>query len=159
MAETKADDAPGWRGEGKLSYMLSQGNSETETLGSKAKAIYNGDRWRGTGTAEALNSSNKEVRSAEKYFASLQLDFKFDQDSYLFSLLEHEDDRFSGFHYQTSLTAGFGQTLLDNETHKLSFEAGPGYRRSEIEDGDSVEEEIVVRAALNYSCTLVNQPR
>ena len=73
MAETKADDAPGWRGEGKLSYMLSQGNSETETLGSKAKAIWR-DRWRGTGTAEALNSSNRrsgQLKSILRHCSSI----------------------------------------------------------------------------------------
>ncbi|MBK8971356.1 MAG: DUF481 domain-containing protein [Hahellaceae bacterium] len=154
LAQKKAENAPGWAGEGKLTYMLSQGNSDTETLGSKAKAVYNGDRWRGTGAGEALNSSSKGERTAEKYFASMQLDLKFDQDRYLFTLLEHEDDRFSGFHYQTSLTAGFGQTVFDNDRHKLAFEAGPGYRRSEIEEGDSVEEEVVVRAAVDYRLKL-----
>jgi putative salt-induced outer membrane protein len=152
LAEAEATGAADklWSGEVSLAYILSNGNSENETLGTKSKVIRNGDKWRGTGRFDAVNSSSEEERTAEKYFVSGQLDNKLDDVSYLFTLLEHEDDRFSGFHYQTSLTVGYGRTFIDDGIHKLSAEVGPGYRRSEVEAGDSLDEEAVIRAAVDY---------
>lgn len=144
----------GWTGEASLTYILNNGNTEGETFGAKAKAVRDYEKWRVTGKLEGLNQSNETGRTGEKYFASAKLDRKLDEDSYLFALLEHEDDRFSGFHYQTSFTAGYGQTVIDNDAHKLSLEGGPGYRRSEVEAGDHVEEEGFVRGALDYKWTV-----
>ena len=147
-----AEESKGpWSAEASLTYILNNGNTESETFGGKAKGIYDGEVWRVTGKLEGVNNSDENGRTGEKYFASAKLDRKFDEVSYIFALVEHEDDRFSGFHYQTTFTFGYGRTVIDNETHKLSLEGGPGYRRSEIVEGDRVEEEAVLRGALDYA--------
>ena len=147
-----AEESKGpWSAEASLTYILNNGNTESETFGGKAKGIYDGEVWRTTAKLEGVNTSDEDGRTGEKYFVSAKLDRKLDSMSYIFALVEHEDDRFSGFHYQTTFTAGYGRTVIDNDVHKLSLEAGPGYRRSEIIEGDHVEEEGVLRGALDYA--------
>lgn len=145
-----AEEAKEWTGEASLTYILNRGNTSGETFGGKVKTVGDWEKWRVTGKLEGLNQSDESGRTGEKYFASAKLDRKLDEVSYIFALLEHDDDRFSGFHYQTSVTGGYGRTVLDDDTHKLSLEAGPGYRRSEVEVGDKVQEEAFARAAANY---------
>ncbi len=44
--------------------------------------------------------------------------------------------------------------MIDEEAHKLALEVGPGYRRSEVEETDKLEEEGFVRGALDYKWTI-----
>lgn len=152
MAEDAKDGV--WSGEASLTYILNRGNTEGETFGGKAKTVGDWLKWRVTGKLEGLNQSDDTGRTGERYFGSAKLDRKFSEVSYVFVLLEHEDDRFSGYHYQTSLSAGYGRTVINSDAHKLSLEGGPGYRRSEVEANDKLEEEGFVRGALDYKWTI-----
>lgn len=149
-----AEEPKEWSGEASLTYIVHNGNTNGETFGGKAKTVGDWEEWRVTGKLEGLNQSDESGRTGEKYFASGKLDRKLDKVSYIFALLEHEDDRFSGYHYQTSATVGYGRTVLNNDAHKLAIEAGPGYRRSEVELGDKLEEEAFARFALDYKWTI-----
>ena len=153
-AALAAEPQDEWTGEVSLTYLVNNGNTEGETFGGKAKAVRDWMNWRVTTRLEGVNQSDENGRTGEKYFGSAKLDRKLDEVSYIYTLLEHEDDRFSGYHYQTSLSLGYGRTVLDDDVHKLSLEAGPGYRRSEVEQGDKLEEEGFVRGALGYKWTI-----
>ncbi len=150
MAEGNASDKKLWSGEVGVSFISNNGNTDSQNLGVKARAIRDGSVWRNTYKLESLNEETDDVRSAEKYFASAKFDRKLSEIDYLFGLIEHEDDRFSGYDYQTSITAGYGRKLLTSDAHKLEMEVGPGYRRSEIKGDNDVEEEGTLRGALNY---------
>ncbi len=149
-----ADTQDEWTGDVSLTYLVNNGNTEGETFGGKAKALRDWQKWRVTTKLEGINQSDENGRTGEKYFGSAKLDRKFSEVSYIYALLEHEDDRFSGYHYQTSFSLGYGRTVINEDAHKLSLEAGPGYRRSEVEEGDKLEEEGFVRAALAYKWTI-----
>lgn len=139
-----------WSGEASLTYLLKNGNTESSTLGAKLRAEQDLPRFRFTYRLEGSNQETEEVRTEEKYFAATKADWKFWEHTYTFILLEHEDDRFAGYDYQTTLSAGLGHTALDTDTHKLSLEFGPGYRRTKV-TADDVNEETTARAALNYA--------
>ena len=62
-----------------------------------------------------------------------------------------ERDRFSGFDYQGSASAGLGYRLMDSEHTKLQLEAGPGYSRERETATQAVIEDRIGRFALNYS--------
>lgn len=143
-----------WTGDVSLTYLVNNGNTEGETFGGKAKALRDWQKWRVTTKLEGINQSDESGRTGEKYFGSAKLDRKFGDASYIYGLLQHEDDRFSGYHYQTSVSLGYGQTVIDSDIHQLALEAGPGYRRSEVEQGDKLEEEGFVRGALAYKWTI-----
>lgn len=149
-----ADAKDSWTGDVSATYIVNNGNTNGETFGGKAKAVGNWQKWRVTTRLEGVNQSDENGRTGEKYFGSAKLDRKLSDVSYVYTLLEHEDDRFSGYHYQTSLSAGYGRTVMDTDVHKLSLEGGPGYRRSEVERGDKLDEEGFIRGALAYKWTI-----
>lgn len=149
-----AEESKAWTGEASLAYIINNGNTKGETFGAKVKTVGDWQSWRVTAKLDGLNQSNETGRTGERYFASGKLDRKFDEASYMFALLEHTDDRFSGYHYQTSLTVGYGRTVIDSDKHNLSIEVGPGYRRSEVEMGDKLAEEGFGRAALDYKWSI-----
>lgn len=149
-AEDDKSDKKLWSGEVGLSFISNNGNTSSQNLGVKARAIRDGSVWRNTYKLESLNEETDDVRSAEKYFASAKFDRKLSEIDYVFGLIEHEDDRFSGYDYQASFTAGYGRKLIQNDVHTLEMEVGPGYRRSGIMGDNDVEEEGTLRGALNY---------
>lgn len=155
-----AEDAENklWAGEANLAYIDSSGNTESTNINFRSKATRDGEEWRNiykleasneTGEQTDANGNEKEVRTAEKYFASAKAEYKMGEKSYLFSLLEYTDDRFSGYDYEASVTFGYGRDILKGDVHELSADAGLGYRKSELETGD-VQEEAVVRLGALY---------
>lgn len=146
------DDEPPrlWEGEANLSYIDRAGNTNSTNADFRGQAIRNGIDWRNTYKLEASNEYAEEERTAEKYFASGKADYKIDDKSYLFALLEYTNDNFSGFEYESSAVFGYGRDFLRTEKHDLSADAGLGYRRSELEDTGDIEEEAVLRLGLVY---------
>ena len=145
-ATALAEDKPapkGWTGEVGLSYIESAGNSKSTSFNGKSKAVRDIEHWRYTLKLEGDNESADNVRSAESYFASGKADYKLNQTSYLFGLLEHTIDRYSGYDYESSLTFGYGRDLINTDRHKLSADAGLGYRRSKVTNSHDVEEGVV----------------
>ncbi len=142
-----------WTGEVALGYLQSSGNTTTSNFNGKSKAIRDGQQWRNTYKLEGANESADEIRTAENYFAAVKTDYKLDEKSYLFNLLEYTDDRFSGFDYEYSVTFGYGRVLLENARHKLSADIGAGYHFSEFDDGNT-EEDAVARLGGLYKWTI-----
>jgi putative salt-induced outer membrane protein len=156
-----ADDAEKklWAGEANLAYIDSSGNTESTNFDFRSKATRDGEEWRNiyklegsneTGEQTDANGNEKEVRTAEKYFGSAKAEYKIGERSYLFSLAEYTDDRFSGFDYEASLTFGYGQDIFRTDKHELSADAGLGYRRTELESNGDVDEEAVLRLGAVY---------
>lgn len=157
--ETPADKL--WGGEVTLNYSQSSGNSNATSFSGKSKAERDGEFWRNTYKLEGDNETAEddegdETRTAEKYFASAKSDYKVTDKSFLFGLLEHTDDRFSGYDFETSVSFGYGRQLIETEHHNLKADIGPGYRYSEFEDTGLKEEEAMVRIGALYVWTINN---
>lgn len=162
--EDSAEKASPWTGEIALGIEAKRGNTRSNSYSSNINAERDGHYWRHTFKAESTNEEQYDTiqkayeRSAERYFASYKLDRKigYDSPNYLFNIGTYEKDNFSGFQYQWSYAIGLGRRFLDNDTHTLDAEAGPGYRQEclEPQDGyrhcDDKEEQGIVRVALKY---------
>jgi len=133
---TYADkDAPGWHGEGEFGLAITSGNSNTETLNGRLKLINNTGLWRHTLGLEALFVSDSDATTAERYTFGYKADRKISDYDYLFGAFRYDNDRFSGFDFQSSLTVGYGRRLFEHSRSRLDIEAGAGYRFSETADG------------------------
>ncbi len=138
-----------WKGEGEFGYVATSGNTETENLKAKLGLVNDREKWRHSATLEALNESDSETTTAERYAAIWQSDYKMGEFDYLFGRLEYETDKFSGYDYRTSEVLGYGRRVLKRENMTLDLEAGPGARQSKLENGDS-ESEAILRLAGKY---------
>lgn len=132
-----------WNANIDAGYVGTTGNSETTTFRAKAHFDYSHSLVRHAIDLSGLNTAESGTRSAEKYTAAYQADFDLGERQGLFGRASYEDDRFSGFEYDTSLSAGYFYRLLNDDTHYFQVEVGPGYRWQETDDGDSLNAAIL----------------
>ena len=135
-----------WSGNVELGLIITSGNTETESINAKAKAITDREKWRHTLTAEALQTSTSSDTTADKFFLAGKSDYKISKLSYFFATVNYEKDKFGGYDYQTNEAIGYGQRVIDKKSLFLELEAGLGARQSELKLGGSTDE-FVVRTA------------
>ena len=121
-----------WQSNVELGFVQTGGNTQTQTLHSKAKSVRNDDVIRTTLEGSALNSSDKKTTTSEKYSASLQEDWKFSEKDYLIGRLSYSADRFAGIKSRYTESIGYGRDLIAHETLKWNGEIGAGMQQSTL---------------------------
>jgi putative salt-induced outer membrane protein len=152
-----------WTGKAELGYLQSGGNTEAASANTKFDLTHEGARWRNNFYVGALYSENAEFATAERYEARYQADYKINDRLSWFGALRGEQDRFSGFAYQATVSTGASYKFIDSPTTKLDGSLGAGFRRSreetlvKSEAGEvldripgTLEDEAVVTLSSNY---------
>lgn len=145
-----------WKSTAELGFVLTSGNTETSNINAKFDLTHDKDKWRKNLHGEAFGASSTEpdtgvvTRSAERYQLSAKTDYKLDKKSYTFAYLNAEKDRFSGYDYQSTIAAGYGQRLIERENMNFEVEIGPGFRIVKPQDEDESEKDAVVRLGAKY---------
>ena len=147
-----------WKGEFSLGILLNEGNTKSETVKTGFNIGQNKEKWRFYAETKSLteskssdeNGSRKSENTAERYTLKGKVDYKFTEKNYAFLYSSYNDDRFSGFDYQATISAGYGRRLIENATQEWDLEAGPGYRNDKYEAGYN-EEEAIARIATKYT--------
>ncbi|MDR5906370.1 DUF481 domain-containing protein [Franzmannia qiaohouensis] len=124
---------------GDLEFGFTQlsGNTDSRTLLGKGRLTWLTGNWTHSLRGEIRNVARDDTTSAEQYLAAWRERYDFDGDHYLFGFARWEKDRFSGYDQQVTTIAGYGRQILDSDTHRLSLEAGPGYRFDDVRDEES----------------------
>jgi putative salt-induced outer membrane protein len=122
-----------WKGKGEAGLVLARGNTDADTINFKLGMSEEVDPWKHSLEMAALRASTNGVESANRYMAGWQSDYKLNARTFAFGGLRYENDKFSGFDYQASASAGIGYKFYDTARIKLSGQAGLGYRR--LKDG------------------------
>ncbi len=118
-----------WKGEGELGFTSTSGNTNSDTLNAKLSVSKEQDKWLHKTALETLKASTDNVDSADSLVLTEKSEYKFAEKTYVFAGLRYEDDKFSGFDYQRSLSFGVGYQFLKSEKHMLDASAGLGYRQ------------------------------
>jgi len=137
-----------WRADIGLGYVRTTGNTDTQTIKGKLDAVKEVEKWRHTLLAEGLNNSDSGVATAERYFLSGKSDYKFRKYDYVYVTATYDNDRFSGFQYRTTVSAGYGRRIIHKPTLSLDGEIGPGARYSKADTGQT-NDEYLGRLAAN----------
>lgn len=138
-----------WSGDMEAGYVSTSGNTEETSVKGRLDVNRETAEWRYNVHFDSLNNESDGERTAEKYFASNRLGYQFDERNYVFGYASYDEDHFSGFDFQATVSAGYGRRLLNTETMQWDLEVGPGYRFSKVdaegtpEDGDESEEAIL----------------
>lgn len=118
-----------WTGKAELGVLLTDGNTESKSANTKLDLTHEGAMWRNNIYAAALYGENADFATAERYEARYQADRKItDRFSWFFGV-RGEQDRFSGFLYQATLSTGATYKFIDNPVTKFDASLGAGYRR------------------------------
>jgi putative salt-induced outer membrane protein len=117
-----------WTGKAELGVMVSSGNAESTSANTKFDLAHESDKWRQTFYVGALYGANGEFTTAERFEARYQLDYKINDRLSWFGALRGEQDRFSGFVYQATVSTGAAYKFIDSPTTKFAGSLGAGYR-------------------------------
>jgi putative salt-induced outer membrane protein len=118
-----------WTGKAELGYLQATGNTESASANTKFDFTHEGARWRNNYYASALYSENAEFSTAERYEARYQADYKMSDRLSWFGAVRGEQDRFSGFAYQASVSTGASYKFIDSASTKLSASFGAGFKK------------------------------
>ncbi len=140
------EDTSPWKAEAELGYIKTAGNSDTESLNLKAKAINETSARTYIGKLETARTKNSSTVTGERYFASGKGEYNLDASAFLFALITYDDDRFSGYDYQATETVGYGRHLIKQDDLSLKAELGAGAKQADLTTGTS-ENGSIVRAA------------
>lgn len=144
------EDDRAFSGNIELGYTQLSGNTDSQTLIAKGQFAWLTGNWTHTLRGEVRNVSRDGETSAEQYLVAGRERFNLQGPHYLFGFARAEQDRFSGYDHQFTTIGGYGRELIDNVRHRLSLEAGPGYRYDRIEGGEESASLGVAYGALAY---------
>lgn len=144
------EEKEGWTGKGEFGYVQTSGNTETSALNLGLQFTYEKDQWRHRLGATALRSERDDMVDAQRYTLGAQSDYKLTERSYVFGAFRYDADRFAPYDPVSTLTAGYGYTILDNGAHYLLGEIGAGYRTQEDALTGESDNEAIARGRLDY---------
>jgi putative salt-induced outer membrane protein len=117
-----------WTGKAELGVLLADGNTESKSANAKLDLTHEVDLWKHNVYAAALYGENGDFVNAERYELRYQADRKITDRFSWFVAARGEEDRFSGFAYQATLSTGATYKFMDTPTTKLDASFGAGYR-------------------------------
>ncbi len=148
--DAEEENKEGWSGTGEFGYVQTSGNTDTSTLNMALQFTYEEDKWRHRLGATALRSEKDGVTDAERYTFGAQSDFKLTDRSYVFGALRYASDDFEAYDPVTTISAGYGYTIIDNGNHYLLGEIGLGYRSQEEALTGVDSNDAIARGRLDY---------
>ena len=147
------DTAPadiGWKGQGELGLAIAKGNTDSQTLVGKLEAAHEGAVWKNAFGAAFLYGKSDDMESAYRYEVYGTTGRRLGERSYLFGSARHERDHFTAHEYQWTAAVGYGYEAIKNDATHLTFEIGPGYRWSKLQDLRVHQNEAIIRGLVDF---------
>ncbi len=150
LAQASEDDK--LSSEFELGVLMTSGNTEETNVDSRFAIAQESRRWRNTAELGARHTEAEDETTAEQYRAEGETNYKFTERQYWFLRGAWEDDRFSGYAFESSITAGYGHRLWESgEKSFWSVSTGLGYRYNRFdepdENGEEAEDSVIARFA------------
>ncbi|HKX59720.1 MAG TPA: DUF481 domain-containing protein [Steroidobacteraceae bacterium] len=142
--------AADWSGKGTFGGVLARGNTETETINLNVDVENKLDEWTHKAGASMLRTVTDDITSADRWELRGESQYSLTGRSYLFGALRYEDDAFTDYEYQATLSGGYGYRFITNDTTKLEGQIGAGYREAEVRLTGEQQDGIIARGALDF---------
>ena len=154
-----AQEEDNWKGETELGVLITSGNTEETNIKGRLGLVHEVETWRNTGEFRTNYSETDDETTAEEYLAALETNYKFDKNHYWFLRGSYEDDRFSGYDFESTATTGYGNRVwTSGQRSFLDLSVGGGYRYNKLEtvnaQGEDAEKEAIARLAGQFDYAL-----
>ncbi len=126
--------AADWSGKGEVGAAFASGNTETKAANAKVELIDKYDKWKHLFGLAGNYVADDVGTTGQRWEAREQSDYNYSPKTFWFGGGRYEDDRFSGFDYQGSLTTGLGHHFIDTMATKLTGQIGAGYKFTATRD-------------------------
>ena len=123
-----------WTGKGEAGLVISSGNTETKTANAKLAMAREAGKWKNAFGLAGLYAADDVDKTAQRWEALTQSDYNFSPRTFWFGAARYEDDEFSGFEYQATLSTGLGRKFIDVDRTKFTGTVGVGYKVMETRD-------------------------
>ncbi|GAA5217226.1 DUF481 domain-containing protein [Corallincola platygyrae] len=123
----------GFAGSVEVGLNNSTGNTETTSYRSRIEVDHFMIGWRNNYAFESDFKKDDESTSQERYKFTLKTQREWNDLEYTFGLADYENDRFNGLRDLITVSAGYGWRAWQADIAYLDLEAGPGYRRNDVE--------------------------
>jgi putative salt-induced outer membrane protein YdiY len=150
----------------ELGALYKTGNTKSADIKTGFDVEYNEGLWRSTLEFDLLikktentdkNGVDQFDTSDQKWTIESKTNYTLDETSknYIYGDISYEDNRFSGFENQSSISTGWGREWFKNKKSSLFADIGPGYKRDVIKATDTVESEtqsaFIIQAQALYT--------
>ena len=139
-----------WSGKGQLGIVVSSGNSTAKSGSLKLAATDIAGPWTHKFNFAAVYSSDAVSTTAQRWEAQEQSNYAIDKDDFVFGGLRYENDRYSGFDHQATLSAGLGHLFFRTDVNQLSAQLGAGYKTAETRKPKLTESSMAAIGSLDY---------
>jgi putative salt-induced outer membrane protein len=139
-----------WTGKGELGGSFASGNSENEAVNAALEMKGSYGKWTHTLGFAGNYGSDSGSTTAQRWEVRGQTQYEITDRAYGFGAARYEDDRFSAYDFQTSLSGGLGYKIIDNDRTKFWVQGGPGYRYAEFNDTGESEDGMIFRGDLGF---------
>lgn len=153
-----------WNAKAEAGIVAARGNTDTESANTKLDVTREFVKWKHSAGFTGVYASDETGTTGQRWEARGQSDYGFHARGFWFGSVRFEDDRFSGFEYQTTYGTGLGWHFFDDPLTTLDAQLGAGYkvfqtRDSMAQDGASVipgmrEENLIVQGTVNFEHAL-----
>jgi putative salt-induced outer membrane protein YdiY len=143
-----------WKGSAELSFVNANGNTKSSTFSNKDHFEYASGRALLDLDAGALRGTSRGDLTAEQYFASEKVGYKWSDNDYVFERLRWDKDRFAGINNRYDASLGLGRQLMKTVPNQLLVELGTGYVWEERLAGQPRNDYAAGRAYARYDRAL-----
>lgn len=162
IAEDKADaEKSPYTASAELGMLFKTGDTKSADVKAGLDFGYEKGVWKSTAQFDMLVKKTEDENddfetSDQKWTLVGQTNYTLDKTSpnYIYGNASYEDNRFSSFENQSSISAGWGRRWFETEKATLDADIGPGYKRDVLRATDTQEEEtassFIVQAQALY---------
>lgn len=163
--EAAAADEHKIKASAELGFLFKTGNTKSGDIKTGLDLNHEYGQWRNSAKFDLLykktettvtddngNTDDEFVTSDQKWSITSQTNYTLEGEgkNYMYGNFWYEDDRFSSFDNQSSISAGWGKQWLKDEKHSLFADIGPGYKRDSIKETGDTESSAILQAQALY---------
>ena len=121
-----------WKGELELGASRGTGSANVTGIFASAKLSRDGLLWRQKLNGRIDYQRTDGVTTTERALIAYQPNYKLNDESYVYGLVQYERDRSLGYPNRETVGAGMGLTALKNAHGKIDIEGGPAIRETDF---------------------------
>ncbi|MDF7777150.1 DUF481 domain-containing protein [Sphingomonas sp. AOB5] len=137
------------KGRAELGGYRTTGNTNNVGLSAVVELRREGLEWRHKLRVQGDYQESLGIVTRERYMASYEPNWKFDERAYVYGSALYENDRFLGFNNRFSLSAGAGYSAIKKPRLRLDLELGPAFRHTAFTNG-KVESYPAARGSVDF---------
>ncbi len=145
-----------WTGKGDIGASFASGNTENEVATANLELKNTVDKWQHTFGLAGNYGSQDGDKTAQRWEVRGQTQYAISDRMYGFGAARYEDDEFSQYDFQSSLSGGLGYKIIDSERTKFWVQGGPGYRYAELAETNESEDGVIFRGDAGFEHQLTD---